>query len=1568
MPEVNQTLSAPIPIKAKWLILPVLLILAQFLSAQRTLLSDPGQTYNDTDGPTFDFYGPVDVSTCSSVRFELDFNFSLPWEGSGNMESSDECNFNPPGCPGDPNNPLHPDCANCWDFLWAQFLIDGAEIGGDLIGESGTTNAEQSGTITLDYCTMGQASTAQINVTTQTWAGNESVTFSSIMIICYEGIPDPSANPNPICDDEMLNLNGNIIDPGVVSSSNWSGPGSINDPGSLNTTVENIPPGTATYTLTVTDVNGCQTDGSVMVTVYETPQAFPAGPLEECESTGGQAVFNLTELNSTITGGAGGTVNWYRDPGLSNQISNPNAFLSAGATVFAIIDNGFCQSEVIEVELIVLDRPDANPATMEECEDVPGSGVGTFDLSTITGIINGGTGLTVNFFRDPAGTLPVGSPYQGTSGTIYARVVDGPCESDLVAIELIVKPSPDGRDIEIRQCEDIAGLGYATINLNDYRNDIASGPGLSVDFFEDDLFLSRARNPFDASLGTTIVYARVSNGECHSRPIRVTINVLPIPGIISRDIEVCEDPPGSGLGIFVFDSLITYVIGNQQGISVNWYADSLKTESFENPYIGGDTILFAEATNGLCSSDVVRVRLKTIPKPLATPYRDTACADQSGTAFFDLSEYDHIISGDIAQEEVFYASDSLFTNLVNTNFRTDDTVIYARVRRGDCESDVVQLELVAIPGPILSGINDVVACDSFVLGNIPGINLTGNEGYYLDPDLNGPKYREGESLKSTGTIYYYDELEDCSDIDSFYLEILSPPEAGDSTTVSICEGAIVDLGQFILNGDNGGDFFDTDGSGALTGNDFNASGLAGSTFNFKYRVPGSGPCDPDSTNITVMVETILQAGRDTTVRICLGDTIDLTDLISGNSGGSFDDVRNSGGLSGRRWFSLNSGVGTFEVIYRIGDGVVCPMDEAQITITVDPSIVLDRIGDITICDRYILPEISGINAGLASYFTGPSGTGAMLEVGDTLVSDMQVYVYGTGSGFCEDEFRFVINILESVEIDLEDRLCFEDVIVVGSERFDRNRPSGVVTFNDGASNGCDSTVNVNLTFRAQAIENIDRTLCRGQSLTVNGTLYDQNNPFGQEVMRNGSYLGCDSIVNITLSFDDYAVGELKPTICNGDSITINGRQYFEGQSMGSDTLLGQGSGGCDSIVNVNVTIYRSEATIDSSLCRGDGILINGTLYDENNAMGQEVLRGEGRFGCDSVIDISLTFRDPAVADITRTLCFGDSLVVNGTVYNERNPSGTELMVGEASNGCDSTINISLTFQATTDEYIDGEICEGDTVLVNGRAYYAGRSSGRDTLKNASVSGCDSVLIIDLEVLQNIEKVDSRVLCPTDEVVINGTRYNRENPSGVETFPGLASNGCDSIFMVDLDFEDLSIIPSDSIIQLELGDSAQINLFTNFNHDSIYWMPTNGLSCDDCLNPHISAIRNTTYTVVMISENGCEVRSTIEVSVRLDTDIYIPNVFSPNADNLNDRLTIYVKEGKVESIDVFNIYSRWGELIYSESGTNPDDGSHRGWNGTFNGEPVNPGVYIYQLDVRLRGDRQIRRKGSVTVIR
>ena len=74
------------------------------------------------------------------------------------------------------------------------------------------------------------------------------------------------------------------------------------------------------------------------------------------------------------------------------------------------------------------------------------------------------------------------------------------------------------------------------------------------------------------------------------------------------------------------------------------------------------------------------------------------------------------------------------------------------------------------------------------------------------------------------------------------------------------------------------------------------------------------------------------------------------------------------------------------------------------------------------------------------------------------------------------------------------------------------------------------------------------------------------------------------------------------------------------------------------------------------------------------------------------------------------------------------------------------------------------------------------------------------------------------------------------------------------------------------------------------------------------------------------------------------NVFIPNAFSPNGDGFNDRFEVFPSDAEVvlESMQVFD---RWGALVY-ESRT-----SDAGWDGTFNGQEMQSGVYVYLIVVR-----------------
>lgn len=114
------------------------------------------------------------------------------------------------------------------------------------------------------------------------------------------------------------------------------------------------------------------------------------------------------------------------------------------------------------------------------------------------------------------------------------------------------------------------------------------------------------------------------------------------------------------------------------------------------------------------------------------------------------------------------------------------------------------------------------------------------------------------------------------------------------------------------------------------------------------------------------------------------------------------------------------------------------------------------------------------------------------------------------------------------------------------------------------------------------------------------------------------------------------------------------------------------------------------------------------------------------------------------------------------------------------------------------------------------------------------------------------------------------------------------------------------------------------------------------------------------TQTVSNESGCIDTLSQKVSVLYDYTAYIPNVFSPNGDNLNDEfIPIYkgITDYKI------TIYNRWGELVFQRD---IGDGIH--WNGMYDGEKASQDVYIYIANLQTDTGKIIERKGHVTLVR
>ncbi len=118
----------------------------------------------------------------------------------------------------------------------------------------------------------------------------------------------------------------------------------------------------------------------------------------------------------------------------------------------------------------------------------------------------------------------------------------------------------------------------------------------------------------------------------------------------------------------------------------------------------------------------------------------------------------------------------------------------------------------------------------------------------------------------------------------------------------------------------------------------------------------------------------------------------------------------------------------------------------------------------------------------------------------------------------------------------------------------------------------------------------------------------------------------------------------------------------------------------------------------------------------------------------------------------------------------------------------------------------------------------------------------------------------------------------------------------------------------------------------------------------------------TYTVV-IQRGPCTDTAIVLVEVIepdcFDTDIFIPNTFTPNGDGAND--VMYARGHKLAEV-YFAIYNRWGEMVFETHDIKT------GWDGTYKGKPADVGVFGYYVKVKCYNGKEAFKKGNITLIR
>jgi hypothetical protein len=323
--------------------------------------------------------------------------------------------------------------------------------------------------------------------------------------------------------------------------------------------------------------------------------------------------------------------------------------------------------------------------------------------------------------------------------------------------------------------------------------------------------------------------------------------------------------------------------------------------------------------------------------------------------------------------------------------------------------------------------------------------------------------------------------------------------------------------------------------------------------------------------------------------------------------------------------------------------------------------------------------------------------------------------------------------------------------------------------------GCDSIITLNLTINVPTAATVSQSACNSYTWPINGQTYTTS---GTHTATISNAAGCDSVITLNLTINTPTTGTDVQSAC-GSYTWIDGVTYTASNNTATFTIAGGNSNGCDSVVTLNLTINNPTTGTDVQSACGSYTWIDGVTYTASNNTATFTIVGGNSNGCDSIITLDLTILQPATSSVPVTECTLYTWPESGMTYTTSG-TYTHTLLGAAANGCDSIITLNLTIIQPTTSSVSATACSSYTWAQNGMTYTAS-GAYTDTIPNAS--GCDSVITLNLTISMPTSSVFTVSTCsPSYTWAQNGMTYTA---SGMYNDTVTNAAGCDSVVTLNL---------------------------------------------------------------------------------------------------------------------------------------------------------------------------------------
>ncbi len=781
----------------------------------------------------------------------------------------------------------------------------------------------------------------------------------------------------------------------------WSGPLTTSNGylGTVNITTLTTPGG-YTFTYTVPSNGACpQASSTILITIDDVPESGTAlAPAQICEED--IATNSPLDLFTLLDGTQDTNGTWYIGADTSGSTTTNSVNLTGFTDgtydyTYSVPDIGTCSDVDVTVQIIILPQPNTGIASSPTyCEndlaansplDLFGAltgeeAGGTWTDDDATGALSGSdvnlTGLTIGLYDFTYSITAANGCTNSTTVTI--TVEDAPESGTALAPAQICE-----EDIATNSPLDLFTLLDGTQDTNGTWYIGADTSGSTT---------TNSVNLTGFTDGTyDYTYSVPDIGTCSDVDVTVQIIILPQPNTgIASSPTYCENDLAANSPLDLFGALT----GEEAGGT--WTDDDATGAlSGSDVNLTGLTIGLYDftysitAANGCTNSTTVTITIEDAPESGTVNTAATFCIADITAAqtynLFDLLEgedqtgtwLDDDSTGALSGNLV--TIDGLSTGTYDFTFDVDAI--------GTCDDVLVTVSIIINDTPAPTAAASQEFCDS---ATVVDLSATGTTIQWYD-ELTGGTVLTGTVDLVDGETYYASQTDATTGCESSVRTLVTAtihqsPNSGNpnSTPIVDCNNNNnIDLFMGLDGSeDAGGVWQDTDGTGALTGNIFDATAVIPGTYQFTYDVAASAPCVDSSTIITVTIDGPLNAGTDNTLDICSNNgTTDLFTLLGGaDTGGTWSPA-------------MTSGTGVFDPLvdadgtytYALTNGCGTTTSDVVVTVTQAPIAGTDTSVTICVIDGLtdLFPLLGGAHTGGTWSPALTSGTGEFDPTVDT---------------------------------------------------------------------------------------------------------------------------------------------------------------------------------------------------------------------------------------------------------------------------------------------------------------------------------------------------------------------------------------------------------------------------------------------------------------------------------------------------------------------------------------------------------------------------------------------------------